>query len=435
MKLLHFLKINYGHLLFALVVFGSALDTSIGLNFLLLFLLVTWATAFFSKSSTQVKLPVSHKVVCLMFAAVYAAFILSEFVTVGFDEEVLSVIVNYSAIGLLGVVVLSCMRHRITFASFSSWIGVVAILYGVIALIEVYSEQTNRVGFGYNSIPLGMISVQLMFWCGCAAVKCEKVSAIVLLGIVSAFWVVFLTGSRMPVAVAIYLLAIWLLFTKQAVRTRLFIVLGCVLIIPLQGILAPDVANGIFSRFAAIDFDVMTDVAFEVPVEAVVVEAPVREVTVEAPNDSVVGEAPSVEVASGASGVHRAWVWKASFDLILQKPWFGWGRDMALTDQVLTAVQAPGNIRTHPHFHNELIDVSVRFGVPAAILLVLSYASLFWTSPTRHHLLVVFVFLSQLFALSLTDVIFSHSVTLSMFVFTVTLLLLYTSPNATEQTE
>ena len=230
----------------------------------------------------------------------------------------------------------------------------------------------------------------------------------------------------MPVAVAIYLLAIWVLFTKQAVRTRLIIVLGCVLIIPLQGTLAPDVANGIFSRFAAIDVGVMTDVA---------VEAPVGAVAVEAPGGAMVGEAPSVEVASGASGVHRAWIWKASFDLILQKPWFGWGRDMALTDQVLTAIQAPDNIRTHPHFHNELIDVSVRFGVPAAILLALSYASLFWTSPTRHHLFVVFVFLSQLFALSLTDVIFSHSVTLSMFVFTVTLLLLFTSPNATNQTE
>lgn len=218
-------------------------------------------------------------------------------------------------------------------------------------------------------------------------------------------------------AVAIYLLTIWLLLTKQAVRTRLLIVLGCVLIIPLQGILAPDVANGIFSRFAALDFGVMTDVA------------------VEAPAGAVVGEAPSVEVVSGASGVHRAWIWKAGFDLILQQPWFGWGRDMALTDQVLVAVQAPDGIRTQPHFHNELINISVRFGIPAAVLLVLSYAGLFWTARTRHHLLVVLVFLSQLFALSLTDVIFSHSVTLSMFVFTVTLLLLYTSPNAAEQTE
>ena len=144
---MHFLKTNYGHLLFALVVFGSALDTSIGLNFLLLFVLVTLATTFFSKSTTQIKLPFSQKVVCLMFVAVYAAFILSEFVTVGFDEEVLSVIVNYSAIGLLGVVVLSCMRHKITFDSISRWIGVVAILYAIIALIEVYSDQTSRVCF------------------------------------------------------------------------------------------------------------------------------------------------------------------------------------------------------------------------------------------------------------------------------------------------
>lgn len=424
MKLLHFLKINYGYFLFALAVFGSALDTSIGLNFLLLFLLVTLATTFFSKSTTQIKLPFSQKVVCLMFAAVYAAFILSEFVTVGFDEEVLSVIVNYSAIGLLGVVVLSCMRHRITFESISPWIGVIAILYAIIALIEVYSEQTNRVGFGYNSIPLGMVSVQLLFWCGCAALKRDKVSAIVLLGLVSAFWVVFLTGSRMPVVVSIYLLAIWVLFTKQAARTRIFVVLGCVLIIPVQGILAPDVSNGIFGRFAALDFGVMTEIASETPSGAVAGEAP---------NVEAVSEAPSVEVPSGASGMHRAWIWKAGLDLISQKPWFGWGRDMALTDRALAAVQAPDHIRTQPHFHNELINISVRFGVPAAVLLVLSYAGLFWTSLTRHHLLVVFVFLSQLFTLSLSDVIFSHSVTLSMFVFTVTLLLLYTSPSTTER--
>jgi hypothetical protein len=108
---------------------------------------------------------------------------------------------------------------------------------------------------------------------------------------------------------------------------------------------------------------------------------------------------------------------------------------MALTDQALGAVQAPDIVTTQPHFHNELINISVRFGVPAAILLVLSYAGLVWTSSTRRHLLVVFVFLSQLFALSLTDIIFSHSVTLSMFVFTVTLLLLYTSPNVKKKTE
>ncbi len=423
---MHFLKTNYGHLLFALVVFGSALDTSIGLNFLLLFVLVTLATTFFSKSTTQIKLPFSQKVVCLMFVAVYAAFILSEFVTVGFDEEVLSVIVNYSAIGLLGVVVLSCMRHKITFDSISRWIGVVAILYAIIALIEVYTEQTNRVSFGYNSIPLGMVSAQLLFWCGCAALKHDKVSAIVLLGLVSAFWVVFLTGSRMPVAVSICLLVTWVLFTKQAARTRIFVVLGCALIIPVQGILAPDVSNGLFGRFAALDLSVMAEVAGE---------AVGDEVAGEAPNVEAASEAPSVEVASGDSGMHRAWIWKAGLDLISQQPWFGWGRDMALTDQVLAAVQAPDGIYTQPHFHNELIDISVRFGVPAAVLLVLSYAGLFWTSPTRHHLLVVFVFLSQFFALSLTDVIFRHSLTLSMFVFTVTLLLLYTSPNATEQTE
>lgn len=401
MKLLNFLKVNYGHLLFALVVFGSALDTSVGLNFLLLFVLVTWIIAFFSKSTAQIKLPFSQKVVCLMFVAVYGAFILSEIVTVGDTEEVLSVVVNYSAIGLLGVVVLSCVRHKITFDSISGWIGLVAILYAIIALIEVYSEQTNRVGFGYNPIPLGMISVQVLFWCGCAALKRDKASAFVLFGIVSAFWVVFLTGSRMPVAVAIYLMVIWLLFTKQAAGTRILILLGCALIVPLQAVLAPDAADGIFARFAALDF----------------------------------GALAGGEEAGEASGMHRSWIWKAGIDLILQQPWFGWGRNMAVTDQALRAVQAPDIAGTQPHFHNELINISLRFGVPAAILLVLSYAGLFWTSSTRRHLLVVFVFLSQLFALSLTDIIFSHSVTLSMFVFTVTLLLLYTSPDAKEQEE
>ena len=402
MKFLYFMNTNYGHLLFALVVFGSALDTSIGLNFLILFVLATWTMALFSKSTKQISLPFSQKVVCLMFAAVYAAFILSEFVTVGFDEEVLSVIVNYSAIGLLGVVVLSCMRHKITFDSISRWIGVVAILYAIIALIEVYSDQTSRVGFGYNPIPVGMISVQLMFWCGCAALKRENAPTFVLLGIVSAFWVVFLAGSRMPVAVAIFLLAVWVLFTKQPARIRVLIVVGCVLIVPLQNMLLPGAVTELPSRFAAIDVNALT----------------------------------GAEVGGGSSsGIQRIWIWKAGFDLILQQPWFGWGRDMALTDQVLAAVQAPDIIGAQPHFHNELINIAVRFGIPAAILLTISYAGLFWTSPTRYHFWVVFVFLSQLFALSLTDVIFSHSVTLSMFVFTVTLLLLYTSPKATEQTE
>ena len=294
-----------------------------------------------------------------MFAAVYLSFIVSEFITFGDLDETYSVAARYVAVGLLGVIVLSCMRHEITFDSFSPWIGVVAILYAILALIEAYVEQTNRIGLGINSIPTAMISVQLMFWCGCAALVRNKVPAVVLLGAVCAFWVVYLTGSRMPVAVSIYLLVIWVLFTKQAARTRILAVLGCVLIVPVLGILVPGVSTGIFDRFAAVDLGVMTEVA---------------------------SEAPSVKVASSASGMHRAWIWKAGFDLILQQPWFGWGRGMGVTDQALMAVQAPDVVRAHPHFHNELIDISVRFGVPAAVLLVLSYAGLFGTARTRYQL-------------------------------------------------
>ena len=69
--------------------------------------------------------------------------------------------------------------------------------------------------------------------------------------------------------------------------------------------------------------------------------------------------------------------------------------------------------------------MAVRFGIPAAILMVVSYASFFLIPTNKRAFWITFVFLSQLFALSVTDVIWHHSVTMSMFVFTLILMFLF----------
>ncbi|SMX45277.1 O-antigen ligase family protein [Octadecabacter ascidiaceicola] len=386
---------NYGRFLFLLVIFGSAIDTSIGLNFLLLFVLVTLAHSTFFRRPAGTKMPEAHKVACLLFALTYGFFLLSELVNTGELGEVSSVAVNYSVYALLGFILLSCYWQKITFESLSSGIGIIAILYAIIALIEAYTYQTPRVAFGYNSIPLGMIAVQLLFWCGCVTLTRRQGTVISLLGLVCASWVIYLTGSRMPIAVMLLLLVLWLLFSKQPVLTRLCVLLGCLLIIPIQSTLTPFGLELILTRFSLLDID------------------------------AVMG----LETGSASSGVQRSWIWQSGAEMISQSPWFGWGHEATLTKQALAAVNAPASISVQPHFHNELIDMAVRFGLPAAGGLIVAYLSLFRLPTTRQQFWVVFVFLGQMFALSLTDIISNHSVTLSMFAFSVTLLLLYTSPS------
>lgn len=250
-------------------------------------------------------------------------------------------------------------------------------------------------GFGYNPIPLGMIAVQLLFWCGCATLTRGQGTVISLLGLVCASWVVYLTGCRMPIVVMLLLLVIWLLFSKQSVLTSLSVLIGCLLIIPIQSGLTPYGLEHVLARFSVLEID------------------------------AVMG----LETGASSSGVQRSWIWQTGADLISQSPWFGWGHEATLTKQALAAVHAPTSISAQPHFHNELIDMAVRFGLPAAVGLIVAYLSLFKFPTTRQQFWVVFVFLAQLFALSLTDIISNHSVTLSMFAFSVTLLLLYTGPS------
>ncbi len=128
MSFLKFVNGNYRRFLFILVIFGSAIDTSIGLNFLLLFVLVTLVHSAFFRNPAGPKIPKPHRTACLLFILVYVLLLVSELVNTGDVGEVLSVAVNYSVIGLLGVILASCFWQKISFESLGAGVGVIAIL-------------------------------------------------------------------------------------------------------------------------------------------------------------------------------------------------------------------------------------------------------------------------------------------------------------------
>ena len=132
-----------------------------------------------------------------------------------------------------------------------------------------------------------------------------------------------------------------------------------------------------------------------------------------------------IDTGVSSSGTSRSWIWHTGIEVIKQQPWLGWGRETRLTQEMFRAVDAPAFLTTFPHFHNEIINMAVRFGIPAAILMIVSYASLFLIATNKRAFWITFVFLSQLFALSVTDVIWHHSVSMSMFVFTLILMFLF----------
>ncbi|MDG1451139.1 MAG: O-antigen ligase family protein, partial [Ascidiaceihabitans sp.] len=261
-------------------------------------------------------------------------------------------------VGLLGLVLVFCLKHGVSFSKLTPWIALIAIIYAILALYQLNWSPSGRVSFGYNPIPLGMIAVQLMFWCGCATLERQRSSLLALVGIVAAFWVVYLTASRAPGIVGFALLSVWFLFSKQPLVVRAAVLISCASILPLLNFLGElakssevsslnilfEPSNGsLLGRLSIVDSSIMTGV-----------------------DTGVIG-----------SGTSRSWIWHTGIDVIKQQPWLGWGREARLTQEMFRAVDAPIGLTTFPHFHNEIINMAVRFGIPAAILMVVSYASFF----------------------------------------------------------
>ena len=330
------------------MIFGSALDPRVGLNFLLLFAIVSGVVFSATNSGENIHLSSRYKLTIGLFFATYIGLVCSKILTSFDPVEAASVIVSYLPVGLLGLVLVFCLRHGVSFSKLTPWFALVAVIYAILELYQIYLHPWGRVSFGYNPIPLGMIAVQLMFWCGCATLERQRSSFLAIVGIVAAFWVVYLTGCRAAVGV------FW---------------------------------HGLQKGNSSIPTGVDTEIA--------------------------------------GNGFNRSWIWHTGIDVIKQQPWLGWGREAHLTQEMFRAIDAPNVLTTFPHFHKEIINMAVRFGIPAAILMVVSYASLFLIPTNKRAFWITFVFLSQLFALSVTDVIWHHSVTMSMFVFTLILMFLF----------
>ena len=403
---LSYAKNHYGLILFSLVIFGSALDTSVGLNFLLLFVIVSGVVFSATNSGENIDLSSRYKLTIGLFFVTYIGLVCSEILTSFDPAEAASVIVNYLPVGLLGLVLVFCLKHGVSFSKLTPWIALIAIIYAIFALYQSNWRPSGRVSFGYNPIPLGMIAIQLMFWCGCATLERQRSSLLALVGIVAAFWVVYLTASRAPGIVGFALLSVWFLFSKQPLLVRAAVLISCASILPLFNFLGElakssevsslnilfEPANGsLLGRLSVVDSSIIT----------------------------------GIDTGVSSSGTYRSWIWHTGIEVIKQQPWLGWGRETRLTQEMFRAVDAPAFLTTFPHFHNEIINMAVRFGIPAAILMIVSYASLFLIATNKRAFWITFVFLSQLFALSVTDVIWHHSVSMSMFVFTLILMFLF----------
>jgi O-antigen ligase len=74
----------------------------------------------------------------------------------------------------------------------------------------------------------------------------------------------------------------------------------------------------------------------------------------------------------------RMYLYKWGVDAFLQKPWFGWGSDGPM--HVIRHTGKPELPLKFNHFHNNYIDMLVRFGVVGSALFVGMLASFFWAS-------------------------------------------------------
>lgn len=366
------------------MVFGSGLDTSIGLNFLILFLLCSTPAAVLNQDIKFADVPKSSFALpCLMFLSCYIVLVVSELVTTGALHSGLRVAVNFAPVGILLPMAILTIMNKITFHSMSGILVSVAISYAFLAGYEVWVLNNDRAGFGYNPIPLGMIAVQFLFWSCIASYKNRSSNAFYCIGIVAAFWVVFLTGSRMPILVAGLVLMVWLLLGKARNRERAMVLAGAILVFPLQKLFNPEAYSNLVNRLGSLLW--WLDRASK--------------------------------TAEPSSGIKRMEIWRIAWEMIKDRPTFGWGSRQALDQAILSRYDATDLAKTYPHFHNEILDLAVRFGAIGSLAAVLAYASIFGIAKSREQYAIVAFFLVQLFALSLTDIIFIHSVTLSMFVF------------------
>lgn len=374
------------YLLLALMVFGSGLDTSVGLNFLILFLVCSTLAVFLDQEVKPAIVPMSvFAMPSLMFLACYCVLVISEFATTGTLDSGLRVAVNFAPVGILLPTVILTLKNGVTFHSMSRILAAVAVLYAFLAGYEVWVLNGERARFGYNPIPLGMIAVQFLFWSCVASYKDHSSNIFYCIGIIAAFWVVFLTGSRMPILVAGLVLMVWLLLGKARNRERMMVLGGAILVFPLQKLFNPEAYSSLIDRLGSLLW--------------------------------WLDSGSTLATAKSSSGIHRMEIWRIAWEMIKDKPAFGWGSRQALTQDILSRYDAPEFADTYPHFHNEILDLAVRFGGLGSFAAVLAYASILGIAKTREQHVIVAFFLLQLFALSLTDIIFAHSVTLSMFVY------------------
>ncbi|WP_417260900.1 O-antigen ligase family protein [Celeribacter sp.] len=373
------------YILLTLTIFGTGLDTSVGLNFLLLFMMFSTLNIFLNNTvkgtnaeTSKIALPAK------MFFASYLVLTISEVITTGQIYSGLRIMVNFAPVGLLLPLVILTQKNRIGFRSLQRAVVGVAILYAVFAAYEVWVLGVGRARFGYNPIPLGMIAVQFLFWSCISSQNLRTPDIEYTMGIIAAFWVVFLTGSRMPIFVAILIVLLWLLFGRAKRNYKLVSLVGVVTILPLQRFFNHEAYSVFVNRLASLLwwFD----------------------------------KSATIETASSSSGISRMEIWRVALGMIKDKPLLGWGSRQTL-DQTVHATYGSLDIAViHSHFHNEIIDLTVRFGLVGSLSVILAYLSVFWMAKNLKQVIVIALFLTQLFVLSLTDIIFIHSVTLSMFV-------------------
>ncbi|MGB0959282.1 MAG: O-antigen ligase family protein [Halocynthiibacter sp.] len=377
-----------GAIFFGLAVFLTGLDTDWGLIAFVILLCVMVPIILIDRGHNHV-LPIGRfRVPIYCFIFTYVSLLFSEWMTQNTAEAVIKVAISYSPVALGGAVALVLLKRGLTFEKAVLCVAICAILYGIGALGETIIYQVPRVAFGYNPIPLGMISVQMMFWCAVGLFYRHPQKMVLLVGGVFSCWAAMLTGSRIPTVVAELILIVLLI---KHIRVPVFWV---VFLIANLGMYIPVVVGVLEQPYIVLKFlNFFT---------------------------SIIGEDQNLS-ASSYGGFPRKFIWQTGFNVIAENPWFGVGSK----HDAWVSIAGDPSLRNFRHYHNEIIDVTARFGILSSGAMILSYASVFLAARSKEQLLVVFCFLAQLFLLTLTDVMWKNSITLSMFVFTMVTMYLF----------
>ena len=324
----------------------------------------------------------------------------------------LNVIAYYKIMFLLWPLCYVLRAYDINLMNVAPFVAISAMIYMGLGIYQSWWLGYHRIESATNPIVIGMVVVQFQFILAVTTLSRSKFMALLLLGMVACFAVVILSGSRMPILVSSLILVFWCFSSKIPSNLKVLVFLACASFLYIHYLMNPYSVQYWLGKFTALWHDVAGQVQTAAPPAANVENV-----------ENGAQVTAQVESHAVSRAFPRKWIWLSGLQSIQDYPFWGGGWSIEPTKEFLLKhgmpeQQFPPKMSppTFRHFHNDFINISARFGLVVTALLAVMHLLFLKFIDGKKNKIIWMLYLVELGALSLTDTVSVHYITLTMWV-------------------